>query len=179
MGYDQHRQSGSWGILSCIGAVAVLFIVGLGIVALIGVGVAIWQGGGGVPQVAVVEQQAAVELHDLEDIELDRMVPLQRQDASFADSPDPRLSFEVNLDREGNTSVDGERIGLDELKARLAKLKEETSNTFSVRINADPECPAKLLIPVLNVCEEVGDIDFRVASPGGTDLPVNEGDIEN
>ena len=111
MGYDQHRQSGSWGILSCIGAVAVLFVVGLGIIALIGVGVAIWQDFGGVPQVAVVEQEAAEELHDLEDIELDRMVPLQRQDASFADSSDPRLNFELNLDQEGNASVDAEEVG--------------------------------------------------------------------
>jgi biopolymer transport protein ExbD len=176
MGYDQHRQSGSWGILSCIGAVAVLFIVGLGIVALIGVGVAIWQGFGGVPQVAVVKQQAAVELHELEEIESDGMVPLQRQVASFADSSDPRLNLELNLDREGNASVDGEEIGLDKLRARLVKLKGETSNAFVVHIIADPECPAKHIIPVLDVCEEVGDIDYRVASRSGTDLPIDEGD---
>ncbi len=65
MGYDQHRQSGSSGTLVAIAiAVAVLPVVGLGIVALIGVGVAIWQGFRGVPQVAVVEQQVAVELHE-------------------------------------------------------------------------------------------------------------------
>ena len=164
MGYDQHRQSGSWGILSCIGAVAVLFVVGLGIVALIGVGVAIWQGFGGVPQVAVVEQQAAVELHELEEIESDGMVPLQRQDASFADSSDPRLNFEVKLDHEGNASVNGESIGLDELREEIAKLKDETSNAFSVRINADPECPAKHVVSVVDVCKELGDIDVHIVA---------------
>ena len=177
MGYDQHRQSGSWGILSCIGAVAVLLVVGLGIVALIRGGVAIWQGG--VPQVAVVEQQAAAELHDLEDIESDRMVPLQREDASFADSSDPRLSFEVKLDHEGNASVDGERIGLDELREEIAKLKDETSNAFSVRINADPECPAKHVVSVLDVCEEVGDVDYRVVSSKGSDVPADESNAGN
>jgi biopolymer transport protein ExbD len=126
-----------------------------------------------VPQVAVVEQQAAAELHELEEIESDGMVPLQRQDARFADSSDPRLNFELNLDREGNTSVDGERIGLDELREEIAKLKDETSNAFSVRINADPECPAKHVVSVLDVCEEVGDVDYRVVSSKDSDVPAD------
>jgi hypothetical protein len=45
-----------------------------------------------------------------------------------------------------------------------------------VRINADSDCPVKLLIPVLDVCEEAGGIDFRVASSGGADSSPDEGD---
>lgn len=85
------------------------------------------------------------------------------QRSSVAATPDPRLNLDVQLDQEGNASIDGEEIDLDELRARLAKLKDETSNAFSVRINADPECLFIHVISVMDVCKEVGDIEFRVA----------------
>ena len=179
MGYDQHRQSVSSRTLVAIAVGVLLPVVGLGIVALIGVGVGMWEHFGGVPQVAVVEQQAVVESHELEEIESDGMVLLQRQDASFADSSDPRLNFELNLDREGNASIDGKEIGLDELRAQLAKLKDETGNSFSVHINVDSECLFKHVVSVMDVCEEVGDIDFRVASSSGADSSPDEDDTAN
>ena len=70
----------------------------------------------------------------------------------------------LEIDREGNTSVDGENIDLHELKAKLVKLKDETSNAFSVHINAEPECPVKHVVAVVAVCDEVGDIDYRIKS---------------
>jgi len=44
------------------------------------------------------------------------------------------------------------------------KLKDETSNIFSVHINADPECPVKHVVLAADECEEVGDIDYRIMS---------------
>jgi hypothetical protein len=42
------------------------------------------------------------------------------------------------------------------------KLKDDTSNAFSVQINADSECPVKHVVSVTDVCKEVGDIDYRI-----------------
>jgi len=44
------------------------------------------------------------------------------------------------------------------------KLKEDTSNAFSVQINADSECPVRHIVPVLAVSKEVGDIDSKLVS---------------
>ena len=122
-------------------------------------------------------QQAGVEIQQAVS-QLTRATTRIRQ-SSVAATPNPRLNFEVSIDREGIASVDGEKIGLDELKGRLAKLKAETSNTFSVHINADPECRVKLIIPVLDVCEEVGDIAFRVASSNDSDSSPDTDDTAN
>jgi hypothetical protein len=48
-----------------------------------------------------------------------------------------------------------------------------------VQINADPECPVKHIIPVLDTCKEVGDIDFRIASSSDSDSTSDEGDTAN
>jgi len=147
MGYDQHQQSSSSGAVVAI-VVTVLLVGILGLLAGAGL---LWVG-----TVRMESQPATI------DVQLADQDQATTQLQHFSDLGTERLNFEVKLDREGNTSIDGKEIDLDELRARLAKLKDETSNAFSVRINADPECPAKLLIPVLDVCEEVGDIDFRV-----------------
>lgn len=74
----------------------------------------------------------------------------------------PRLHFELALDREGNASGNGERIGRDERRAEIAKLKQVTSSVFRGRINAASNRPIKHAVPVLDVLDEVGDIDYRV-----------------
>ena len=194
MGHD-HQQSSSSGVVIVIVA-AVLLVAILGIIAVAGAGLLLVRGAKMEQAVAIEsrmadkvqrakaeEQRAIVELHGAETVAKravaqvrikDGMVQVQQ--SSVGAIPDPRLNFDVTLDREGNASVDGEEIDLDELRARLAKLKDETSNVFSVRINADSDCPVKLLIPVLDVCEEAGGIDFRVASSGGADSSPDEGD---
>jgi hypothetical protein len=48
-----------------------------------------------------------------------------------------------------------------------------------VRINADPECPIKHVIPVLDACKEVGDVDFSVATSSDSDSTPDEGDTAN
>ena len=165
MGYDQHQQPNSSGTLvAVIGVGLVLAILGIIVVAAIGL---FWVR-------ARVESQAAVvgELHRAEAEAQRAMAMAQAEQARDSLTPDPRLDFVLKLDREGNISVDGEKIGFDESRARLVKLKDETSNEFSVCITADPECPAKHIIPVLDVCHDVGDIDVRVMSSNSTDVLV-------
>jgi biopolymer transport protein ExbD len=131
-----------------------------------------------------LEQQAVAEVR-LAEAEAQRAVAearindgmVQVQQSTLAAASDRNLNFEVKLDRAGNASIDGETISLDELRKHLAKLKDETSNAFSMQIIADPECPVKLFIPVLDVCSEVGDIDIRVASSNRSGTDPAEGDV--
>ncbi|MDP6557959.1 MAG: biopolymer transporter ExbD [Pirellulaceae bacterium] len=168
MGHHQHQQSESSGavaaVLAAVLIVAVLGILAVGVVGLFWVRTS-------------TEQSRAVAAEQIAAAEMQRAVAVAQvqQQSSVMATPVPRLSFEVKLDREGNASIDGKGIGLDELRAHLAKLKNETSNAFSVRINADSDCPVKLVVPVLDVLEEVGDVDFRVASTGDTAV-VSEAD---
>ena len=178
MGYDQHHQSSSSGALVGV-VVAVLLFAVLGILVVVGAGLFFVQTSRVEAMVArdraVAElRRVGVEAHNA-DAEAQREVEEARVEAT----PDPRLNFVVKLDREGNASVDGENIDLDELKAQLAKLKEETGNAFSVQINAGAECPVKHVVSVLDVCKEVGDIDYRVALPSGSDSsPDDESNAE-
>lgn len=168
MGHD-HQETNSSGAVAAI-VVAVLLVAILGIVAVAGAGIFWVKTARMESRTAVIAQHRAVEQLRRAGVEAQQAAAqaqheeaiAQLEQSRVAATPSPRLNFEVTLDREGNASVDGEEIDLDGLRARLAKLKDETSNTISVRINADPECPAKRLIPVLDLCENVGDIDIRV-----------------
>ncbi len=193
MGFDQPKQSSSSGVVIVVVA-AVLLVAILGIVAVVGAGL-LFVRGSKMQQAVAIESQMVAEVHrakaeeqravaevHLAEAEIQQAVSqLQRaaaqiRQSNVATTLEPRLNFEVSLDRDGNVSIDGGKIGLDELKTRLAKLKAETSNTFSVHFNADPECPIKHIIPVLDVCKEVGDIDFSLTSSGVADSSPDEGD---
>jgi biopolymer transport protein ExbD len=168
MGHDHQQSSSSGALVALVGVVLIVAILGVLVVA--GAGLFFVQASRVQVQRAMVARERAVaETHRAEAEAIQAVVQEQRaeatpqiQESSVGAIPDPRLNFEVNLDREGNASVDGEKISLDNLRARLAKLKGETGNSFYVLINADSECPAKHIIPVLDVCEEVGDIDFSI-----------------
>ena len=185
MGYDQHQQSNSSGAAAAI-AVAVLLVAIFGVLALAGAWLFVARTDRVQVQTVTSRQQAVVEVQ-LTKAETQRaaaqvrvkdgMVQIRR--SSVATTPDPRLNFILQLDREGNARIEGDGIGLDELRTRLARLQDETSNAFSVRINADPECPVKHIIPVLDVCEDVGDIDYRIVSPKDSDAPVDASISEN
>jgi biopolymer transport protein ExbD len=166
MGYDDPQQPSSSGaLIALVGVVLIVAILGVLVVA--GAGLFFVQTSRVQVQRAMVAKERAVaETHRAEAEAL-----MAVEEAQADAMSDPRLNFEVTIDREGSVSIDGKAIGLDELRTQLAKLKIETSGAFSVRINADPECPVKHIIPVLDVCEAVGEIDYRiVASSDGTDV---------
>ena len=182
MGHD-HQQSSSSGAVVAIVA-AVLLVAILGILVVAGVGL-FFVKADRMESRAAAFRAVAEELRAEGEV-IQSVVQEQRaeatpqiQESNVGAIPAPRLNFEVTLDREGNASIDGEEIGLDELKAQLAKLKDETSNAFSVRINVDPECPVKHVIPVLDVCKKVGDIDFSIESSGGADSSPDEDDADD
>jgi hypothetical protein len=45
-----------------------------------------------------------------------------------------------------------------------------------VQINVDSECLFKHVVSVMDVCKEVGGIDYRVASSSDSDSSPDEGD---
>ncbi len=163
MGYDRHHQSNSSGALIAVIGVGVVLAI-LAIIAIAAIGLFWVRSENQRAQAVAMEQRTIAELHRVGAEAQLRDAMAQLEQSRIAAASDPRLNFELNLDREGNVSVDGEQIGLDELKAEMEMLKEETSNVFRVRINADPECPIKLVVPVLDLLGEVGDIDYRIVS---------------
>lgn len=189
MGFDEPKPSSSSGAAVVVAAGVILVFI-CGLLAVAGAGFFYVRSARTESMVlaerhqAVAQRQLALAEAARAQVEIQRATAqlqhaaTQLRQASPAVTPDPRLKFEVTLDREGTASIDGQAIGLAELRARLEKLKEETSNAFSVRISVDPECPVKQLVSVLDVCEDVGVIDFRVALPGGP-RSSGEGGVDN
>lgn len=171
MGYDQAQKSSSSGAL--IGVVVVVLIVALvGILGVLGAGFFFVR----TARVeAMVSQDRAVAASHRAEVMARRAAEEARAEAV----PEPKMKFEVKVDREGNASVEGEKLGLDDLKAKLETLKEETSNAFSVQISADSECPLKHVVSVMDLCKEVGDIDFNVAASGDSGVSSGESSTEN
>jgi biopolymer transport protein ExbD len=193
MGHD-HQQSSSSGAVAAI-VVGVLLFAILGILVVAGAGLFFVRADRmesraqaiehrmvtEVQRANAEEKRALVELHRAE-AEIQRTVAqvrikdgvVQIQESRVADRPDSKRVTEVKLDRAGIASIDGEVIELDELRAQLAKLKDETSSACSVQINADSECPVKHVISVLDVCKEVGDFDVSIASSQDADSVIEE-----
>jgi Tfp pilus assembly protein PilE len=177
MGHDQqHHLNSSGALVAVIGVVLVLAI--LAIIAVTGVGLFWVRGRTQQAQAVAMEERAIAELHRLgaEAHLADAMAQLEE---SQVDTPGSRLDFVLEMDREGRMSVAGETVRLDELRAEIAKLKQETSNVFRVRIHADSYCPIKHLVPVLDFLDEVDDIEYRIASPESSALPADESDARN
>jgi biopolymer transport protein ExbD len=131
--------------------VAVLLVIVLGTLAVAGLG--FYYVRGTANQAVAAERRAMAEMQRAR----------AQQQVQPAATPDPRLLLEVVVDREGSATIDGKEIELAEFRNRLVELKKETANVFSVRIVAEPDCPAKHLVAVLDACHEVGDIDCRVS----------------
>jgi biopolymer transport protein ExbD len=150
---------------------AILAIIAVAAVGLYWVG-ARSQQAVAMEQQATVATRAEVEAHRAEAM-------AQLEQSRVAETPDPRLNFVLEIDREGNAKTGDERIGLDELRAEIAKLKDETSNVFRVHINADPDCPIKHVAPVLEVLDEVGDIDYRIVASENADATTDLDNLAN
>ena len=56
----------------------------------------------------------------------------------------------IEIDAEGNISIDGELHTQEELRTHLLELQQE-----SVYVSADPDCPEDVRANVISICEEV------------------------
>ena len=141
MGYEERQQSNSSGALVAVIGVGLVLAI-LAIIAVAGVGL-FWVRASTQQSQAVVGERMVAELHraGAEAHLADAMAQLEQ--SRVATTPDPRLNFVLGIDREGNLSVDGDVIGLNELKKRLAEFKDKSHNAFILRIDTDPDCPAR------------------------------------
>ena len=161
MGYDQHQQSNTTGTVIAI-VVAVLLLAVLGIVAVVGAGLFY----GRTERMAAVEAEQAATVAEIQ------------QATDLLVTQTETVSIEVRLNHRGVANMDGEEVDIDVLRTRLAKLKKETDARLSLRINADAECPVKHVVAILSICEEVGDIDFRIETMAVSDVAAERSNVE-
>lgn len=170
MGHHHQQSNSSATLVAVIGGGLVLAILGIAVVAAVAL---FWVRAARMRSLSAVvwEQQAVDQVHRAEAEARQAAAQARHQEAisrleqtRVAAAAGPRLNFAVKLDRNGNVDVGGEQIGLDELNARLAEIKDKIRQTPSVEIQADPDCPFKHVLAVLNVCQELGEIDYRITS---------------
>jgi biopolymer transport protein ExbD len=171
MGYDEREQSNSSGALVAVIGVGLVLAI-LAIIAVAAVGL-FWVRASTQQSQAVAGERVVAELHRA-GIEAQNASADAELEQAQIDAPGSRLDLVLEIDREGNASVDGESIGLDELKKRLAEFRDKSHNTFLLRIETDPDCPARHIIAVLDMCDEVGDIDYQIASSKELDVSAGE-----
>lgn len=180
MGYDQHQRSSSTGAVIAV-VVVVLLLAVLGLVAVVGAGLFFVR----TERIAVekarraevmARQQAAIAA-----VEAKRSVAIAetQQESSASVTQTESANLVVRLDRRGAAIIDEQEVDLDVLRARLTKWKQETNARLSLQINADSECPVKHVVAVLDICEEVGDIDCRIASSPVTNVAAEQSNAED
>ncbi len=179
MGYDQSQRSSSSGVLVAVLVAVLLFAVMAVLVVVVG-GLFFVRSSRMPSEMVAYEQVARAEAvqanADATVLRLQtepRMVPalpeltpLPAFPARPASTRAPAkiVSVKVQLDRQGDASVDGEEVDLDALKAHLTALKQETNSRLSLELDADAECQFKHIVFVLDMCKEIGDIDCHIAS---------------
>ena len=93
-------------------------------------------------------------------------ISIQLPSAKTAQEPD-RLPGEIvlNLAKDGNVSVNGRLLTLDDLKARLARISRFYPGQ-PVIIRADKEVRYETLVGVIDVCREADVWNFSLATDG-------------
>lgn len=130
MGYDERQQPNSSGTLVAVLGVGLVLAI-LAIIVVAGVGLFWVRTSTRQAQAIAMEQRVIAELHRVGTEAQRESAMAQLEQPRVAANSDPRISFMVELDREGNSSIEEETIGLDELKSRLA-------NAFSLRAVRNP-----------------------------------------
>ncbi len=92
----------------------------------------------------------------------------------FTRVPAKFVSVQVQIDRQGDASVDGEEVDLDALKAHLKAVKQEMNSRLSLELSVDAECLFKHVVAVMDLCKEIGDIEVRLASSEPSDVATVE-----
>ncbi len=74
------------------------------------------------------------------------------------DEPDSATVRQVTIaiDKDGNASVDGNSMQLDELQSQLRTISDESSDQLSAVIQVDDKCRFEHVARILSLCEEAG-----------------------
>jgi biopolymer transport protein ExbD len=72
----------------------------------------------------------------------------------------------IQIDREGALQLDGEPAPRSDLKTRLDALRSDANSQVEVLIQVDERCAAASILEVVQICEEVGWKNVRLAPLG-------------
>jgi biopolymer transport protein ExbD len=189
MGYGPQQKESSSGTTAAV-IVAILLVVFLITTFVVGVGAFLLLAGkrSTTRTVVITQQQAMAEVEKAR-AEAMRAQAMRAQAMAKADAVEvqqlrkqitssfpmtlkpaditvvvDRTSYPVEVARDGTITVEGESMGLNAFKSHLKELKRKSSNAFTLVLEVEADCPVKHLTPLLDMCEEVGDIDYRVHS---------------
>ena len=74
------------------------------------------------------------------------------------------LQITISIDKDGDTSVDGNSMQLTELQSRLQRMSAGSNGQLSVVIQVDDQCPFEHVAVILSLCEEAGIENPRLES---------------
>jgi biopolymer transport protein ExbD len=96
-----------------------------------------------------------------EERELDVVLPSASEAKPL--SAKPREVF-VNIDKEGAYFVHSKVVDLIQLEDILAQASADNPGTQSVIIRADEACSWKFVVAVMNLCNKVNIMDYKVST---------------
>jgi biopolymer transport protein ExbD len=187
MGHD-NQASGSSGIL-----IVVLFLVGFAVLAgvcLVGIGGWFYLRTGHQQQAAteeraMAEQQAEVARQQAETAEqqarqlIDEAMaqahalpPPAEFDREVVAAMDSGRQLTIELDKQGQLTVDGESTDLGGLTNKLRAIVADEGATITVNVRADNECPFQHAAAVISSCQQLGISRFRIQPLEPPDTPV-------
>ena len=155
MAYEDRRSDSG-----CATVVVLAVVVLLGGFVALGVGTWIFL------RVSTVERQVVMERNNAmaaqEEAERFRIEAELQRDKLLAESDpvEPNSAtvrqLTIAIDKDGNASVDGNSMQLDELQSQLRTMSDESSDQLSVVIQVDDQCRFEHVARILSLCEEVG-----------------------
>ncbi len=185
MGYDQqHEPSESSPVLVAAAVVgvpaailAILLIVGVGLFFVRSASVsrahavavrdrAVAQARTAQMRAEVAVQQAARVADAVQPVPstaIAPVIPSPPQAVPAPSHPRRQVNLIVNIDRDGQATLDDNRVDTSQVAERLVELKSANDQRLVVTINADPECPVKFVVAVQEACTGAGADSLQIA----------------
>ncbi len=165
MAYED-RQSGAGGAAVVVLALVVL----LGGILVLAVGAWFFLRVSTVQRQVVIEQDRAIAAQKNAErlqfeAELERDQVLAESDPDESNSATVR-QLTIAMDKDGNASVDGNSMQLDELQSQLRTMSDESSGQLSVVVQVEDQCRFEHVARILSLCEEAGIEKPKLESSG-------------
>jgi biopolymer transport protein ExbD len=86
--------------------------------------------------------------------------------AAMSESSAATQTIAIQIDEVGAIQVEGQPAPLDDLKTRLDAIRSDADSKVEVLIQVDERCAAATVLEVVQVCQELGLQDVRLAPLG-------------
>jgi biopolymer transport protein ExbD len=122
-------------------------------------------------QAAEAQLRASVERLDHEILEQHPVPPVvEAKEPAQPPARDPDMipvaqrEITLQLDQEGQVTMDGQIVPIDELETALANARKGRESTLSVVVRADAQCRFQYVAAVLEICKKVDLPNVQVAT---------------